>query len=221
MQLFQCRKQNLLHSDFSLSTFWKQKQRNWRNCYCIRSGLLATQWAELEVVVFFPSFASAALARSSHSVCADERISQCMKQRPSLGSQKRSADHYAVQSPYRGRNEAKQNKSQTKKQQNRQNPATPIKGQLRRGRQLMCQWIKKILQSNKQTQPDTLARSCEGAKTSHSAAPKLRIPPARIPEIALRSPTGMRHLRNQRQPCIELGSNTTVGTLPCEAPRKT
>ena len=51
-----------------------------------------------------------------------------MKQRPSLGSQKRSADHYAVQSPYRGRNEAKQNKSQTKKQQNRQNPATPIKG---------------------------------------------------------------------------------------------
>ena len=59
---------------------------------------------------FFPSFASAALARSSHSVCADERISQGMKQHPSLGSLKRSADHYAVQSPYRGRVEAKRHK---------------------------------------------------------------------------------------------------------------
>ena len=51
---------------------------------------------------FFPSFASSALARSSHCVCADERIGPCMSQHPALGSQKRSADHYAVWNPHRG-----------------------------------------------------------------------------------------------------------------------
>ena len=39
----------------------------------------APQWTHFSVwnrrYIFFPSFASAALARSSHSVCADERIS--------------------------------------------------------------------------------------------------------------------------------------------------
>ena len=52
-------------------------------------------------VIFFPSFASVALARSSHSVCADERIGQCMNKHPSLGSRKRSADRYVVRSHQR------------------------------------------------------------------------------------------------------------------------
>ena len=38
----------------------------------------------------FPSYASVALARSSHNVCADERIRQCMSKHPTLGSTPRT-----------------------------------------------------------------------------------------------------------------------------------
>ena len=79
-------------------------------------------------------------------------------------------------------------------------------------------WAEKGINGLRMTTQQDLAKV--SSKTIHSAAPKPRIPPARIPEIALRSPPGMRHLRNEGQLCNELESNTSVGTLPCEAPRQ-
>ena len=67
---------------------------------------------------FFPSYASVALARSSHNVCADERIGQCMSKHPTLGSQKWSADHYVVLSPLQGVNE-KENQQNTEPKTNK------------------------------------------------------------------------------------------------------
>ena len=49
--------------------------------------------------------------------------------------------------------------------------------------------------------------------TIHTAAPKPRIPPARIPEIALRSPPGMRHLRNKKQSMEVYGYTRCVVTM--------
>ena len=78
--------------------------------------------------LFFPSFAFSALARSSHSICANERIKHCMNQHPALGNQKRSADHYAVRNPHRGAAEGKANKTPNKSNTNKQGPVTPFKG---------------------------------------------------------------------------------------------
>ena len=69
---------------------------------------------------FFPSFASAALARSSHSVVLMNELAKCMKQRPSLGSQKRSADRYAVRSLVRPISEKQHNPNKPKSEQNTQ-----------------------------------------------------------------------------------------------------
>ena len=69
---------------------------------------------------FFPSFASAALARSSHSVALMNELAKCMKQRPSLRSQKRSADHYAVRSLVRPISEKQHKPNKPKSEQNTQ-----------------------------------------------------------------------------------------------------
>ena len=69
---------------------------------------------------FFPSFASAALARSSHNVVLMNELSKCMKQRPSLGSRKRSADHYAVRSLVRP---VSKKQDKTKKPKSPQKPS--------------------------------------------------------------------------------------------------
>ena len=69
---------------------------------------------------FFPSFASAALARSSHSVVLMNELAKCMKQRPSLRSQKRSADHYAVRSLVRPISEKQHKPNKPKSEQNTQ-----------------------------------------------------------------------------------------------------
>ena len=65
---------------------------------------------------FFLSYASVALARSSHNVCADERIRQCMSKHPILGSRKWSADHYVVLSPLQGDETRKPNQKDKHKE---------------------------------------------------------------------------------------------------------
>ena len=75
--------------------------------------------------------------------------------------------------------------------------------------------LARAIKALEQKKSQRITRSCKhqttkqdlakvSSKTIHLAAPKPRIPPARIPEIALRSPPGMGHLRNEMQPCNEL-----------------
>ena len=49
-------------------------------------AVLGCSWYKGGPHFFFPSFASAALARSSHSVVLMNELAKCMKQRPSLRS---------------------------------------------------------------------------------------------------------------------------------------
>ena len=153
--------------------------------------------------------------------CADERIIQMHIQCPSLGSLKWSADHYAVRSHVRPKRQETQKQSKTTKTK----PAKPSerstdKDSSNRAGNLCANELRYLAQNkNKQHQTTVQDLAKVSSKTNHSAAPKPRIPPARIPEIALRSPPGMRHLRNYMQPCNELESNTSVGTLPCKAPK--
>ena len=70
----------------SLSATQECRNTNWAT---------RTPWFETSSMVsatfhdfFFLSFAFSALARSSHSICANERIKRCISQRPALGSQK-------------------------------------------------------------------------------------------------------------------------------------
>ena len=55
-----------------------------------------------------------------------------------------------------------------------------------------------ILHGNKTQTPDHRARSCEGVQQNNPlSSAETQDPPARIPEIAPRSPPGIRHLRNK------------------------
>ena len=171
-------------------------------------------------VIFFPSCASVALARSSHIVVLMNEFFRCIFYVPP--SRKWSADHYAVRSLAKHIRQEKQKQSTTTKTKPKTKPSERSTDKTApMGLATYVPMNYKILHGNRQPTPDHTARSCEDvSKTIHSAAPKPRIPPARIPEIALRSPMGMRHLRNERQLCNELERNTSVGTLPCEAPRQ-
>ena len=122
--------------------------------------------------IFFPSYASVALARSSHSVCADERIRQCMSKHPTLGSRKWSADHYAVQSPLQGaieRENQQRTKPKTKKRKGH-----PVKDVLRRGELGM------ILHKATQTKQTTQQDRSEGAVASTGNEKKEIHPPCKV-----------------------------------------
>ena len=135
-------------TSFMLKLFDKHLWQAWGSCATNNINMLSgnrvgriesyffQQLKKPPTPLFFPSFASSALARSSHSVCADERIGPCMSQHPALESQKRSADHYAVQNPHRGEAESKTKRHNNP---NKQRKSHPVKDELRRGWQLMCQ----------------------------------------------------------------------------------
>ena len=162
-----------------------------------------------------------ALVRSSHIVVLMNELFRCIFYVPPWGVE--SGVRTITQSEVLSGPKDKKHKNKAKQQ--KQNPQNPAKEALTKtapmGLATYVPMNYEILHRNKKPTPDHTARSCEGvSKTIHSAAPKPRIPPARIPEIALRSPPGMRHLRNEGQLCNELERNTSVGTLPCEAPRQ-
>ena len=175
---------------------------------------------------FFPSCASVALARSSHIVVLSERITQMHTLYPSLGVRKWSTDYSQSEILPEHTKKQKPNKKQAKKEnKNTTNPQSPaekvLTRRLQKGMAANVPTNYMILLMKDSESPDHKARSCEVVSKTHpSAAPKPRIPPARIPEIALRSPPGIRQLRNEEQPCNELKKTTSVGTLPCGAPRQ-
>ena len=133
MMSFQCGKQTQKHPK---PTARAQTQTN-----------QTTQKPKKHHIHFFPSYASVALARSSHNVCADERIRQCMSKHPTLGSRKWSADHYVVLSPLQGDNE-KENQQNTepktnqaakaKKTPNHKRNGHPVMEMPHHSRQLVC-----------------------------------------------------------------------------------
>ena len=169
---------------------------------------------------FFPSCASVALARSSHIVVLMNELFRCIFHVPPWGVE--SGVRTITQSEVLSGPKNKKHKNEAKQQ--KQNPQNPAKeAQTRTAPMGLATYVPmnyESLHGSKKPTPDHTARSCEGVSKINSAAPKPRIPPARIPEIALRSPPGMRHLRNEGQLCNELERYTSVGTLPCEAPRQ-
>ena len=87
---------------------------------------------------FFPSFAFSALARSSHSVCASERIKHCITQHPALGSQKGAWTITQSESTQGCSRKNKANKDQNKNQpRTTKNQSPRSMDELRHGRQLV------------------------------------------------------------------------------------
>ena len=177
--------------------------------------------------IFFPSCASVALARSSHIVVLMNELSICIINVPPCGV--KSGVRTNTQSEVcqaktdKTQNQNKATKTNTNKNRNKKNTKdsertekTALKG-LAASAPMNSRSCTETNEKHRTTVHD-LAKVF--SKTNHSAAPKPRIPPARIPEIALRSPPGIKHLRNYMQPCNELASNTSVGTLPCKAPKE-
>ena len=148
------------------------------------------QYLQVRWSLFFPSSAFSALARSSHNVCANERLKHCMNQHPSLGSQKRSADLYAVRNPHRGANEDKTKKTPNKTQ-NKKGPVTPCKNELRRSRQLMCQWIKEDLaKKQKPTNQTSQQDRSEGVGNNPISSAETQDPPSQDPGDRTEKPYG-------------------------------
>ena len=142
-----------------------------------------------------------ALARSSHNVVLMNELSRCIFYVPPWGVESgvRTFTQSIVLSGKTGRH-----KNNTKPKTQTQNPQNPAKRALTKtapmGQATYVPMNSEILHRNNRNTPDHQARSCEGVRQNiHPAAPKPRIPPARIPEIALRSPPGMRHLRNKNK----------------------
>ena len=93
----------------------------------------------LKCPFFFPSFASAAFARSSHSVCAGERISQVHEAASLLGESKEECGPLRSPKSCQADKRKTAQTKQTQKQTKHPKKSAPIKRQLRWGRQLMCQ----------------------------------------------------------------------------------
>ena len=119
-----------------------------------------------------------------------------MSKHPTLGSRKWSADHYVVRSPLQGVNEKENQQNpepktkqaaKAKQHQTTRETATPQWKCSIIADSLCADELGMILHKAKQHN-QTTARSKRRCKNKNrSAVPKPRIPPARIPEIALRN----------------------------------
>ena len=165
---------------------------------------------------FFPSCASVALARSSHIVVLMNELTTCNFNVPPWGVEsgvRTITQSRVLSGPTKEKHKPKAKTTKKPAKDKRSQDSSYKAGSLCANE--LRDLAQKQNQQHQTTQQDLAKVS---SKTNHSAAPKPRIPPARIPEIALRSPAGIRHFRNEWLSCNELESNTSVGTLPCKAP---
>ena len=103
--------------------------------------------------IFFPSFAFSALARSSHSICASERINCCISQRPHWGVKRERGPLRSPEStPGCKRNQQHKPKQSTKTKTNQKRKPLGSVDMLRQDRQLLCRLIQER-SCRKQYQP--------------------------------------------------------------------
>ena len=133
------------------------------------SGILA---------VFFPSFASAALARSSHSVCADERISQVHEAASLLGKSKEECGPLRSPKSCQADKRKTAQTKQTQKRTKHPKKSAPIKRQLRWGRQLCANELRDLAKQQKNTtrHHGKIMRRCPKQSTQQRRNPGSPLP---------------------------------------------
>ena len=155
------------------------------------------------VKVFHNFFAALSLVFSVLRLCgsrqvvaqcrADERIIQVQILCPSLGSQKWSADLYAVRSLVRQLTTGKHKNNQKTKTE-KQKPQNPAKRALTKtapmGQATYVPMNSEILHRNNRNTPDHKARSCEGVDKPSTSSAETQDPPCQDPGDRAEEPSG-------------------------------
>ena len=178
-------------------------------------------------ILFFPSCASVALARSSHIVVLMNELSRCNYYVPHWGVE--SGVGTITQSEVKSGPKHRENQ-ETKKQQKPHKNRKPTKKQKQRrepwpdnsnGGWPMMPLNYEILHRSKHKTPEQKARSCEGVQQNNPlSSAETQDPPCQDPGDRAEKPSRHKTSSQWKAAMQWIEGNTSVGTLPCEAPQQ-